>query len=280
MVARLAQETGVEIVGLDEPLEGTLIRQEAPRVGVYQSWRPEIDEGWTRLIFERFELPYDTLHDDDIRQGNLRQRFDVILLPQQRPADLLNGNPEKNKYKEPYPPEYVGGLGPVGAEALRAFAEAGGTIVALDSSSEFAIQHLYLPVKNAVAGVAEEDFYCPGSLLRVVIDTSHPIGYGMPRDGVALFMKSPVFEVSGPGAGEVDVPVSYPNVAQNLSGWILGSEKLAGKAAVVDVPVGAGRAVLIGFRPQFRAQARGTYKILFNAVLSAAQGKPEMLRID
>lgn len=280
MVGRLAQETGVDVVGLDATLETNLMRQQAPRVGVYQSWRSEIDEGWTRLIFERFELPYDTLHDDDIRQGQLHERFDVILLPQQKPDDLLNGNPEKNKYKEPYPPEYVGGLGQVGADALRAFVEAGGTLVALDSACDFAIQHLYLPVKNVVAGLKEEEFYCPGSLLRVLVDTNHPLGYGMPRDAVALFMRSPAFELSGPGSSDAKTPVYYPNVAPNLSGWMLGAEKLAGKAAVLDVPLGTGRVVLIGFRAQFRAQARGTYKILFNAVLSAGQSKPEMLRID
>ena len=89
-------------------------------------------------------------------QGSLRERFDTIVLPQQKPEDLLNGNPEKNQYKEPYPPEYVGGLGQLGVDALREFAEAGGTLVAIDSACEVAIKQLYLPVRNVVEGLPEE----------------------------------------------------------------------------------------------------------------------------
>jgi hypothetical protein len=276
LVARVAVETGVDIVGIDAPLAGVFDRQFMPRVGVYQSWRPSIDEGWTRLIFERYELPYDTLNDPDIRQGGLRERFDVILLPQQKPEDILNGNPEKNDYKEPYPPEYVGGLGRLGADALRAFVEQGGTLVAIDSACEFAVRQLGLPVRNVVAGLPEEQFYCPGSLLRLVVDNSHPLGYGLRRDEVALFMKSPAFELREDDDGTTIA--AYPLYEPNLSGWILGEEKIAGKGALVEVPVGEGRVVLIGFRAQFRAQARGTYKVLFNAILRAGQ-RPETIQL-
>jgi hypothetical protein len=266
----LAAEIGVDVVGLDEPLDATLARVQPPRVGVYQSWRPSIDEGWVRWIFEEYEQPYATLHDADIRQGALRERFDTIVLPQQKPEEILNGNPHKNDYKEPYPPEYVGGLGQLGVDALRDFVELGGTLVALDSACEFAIKHLYLPVRNVVEGLSEEEFYCPGSLLRLIFDDpSHPLAFGMRRHEVGLFMKSPVFEpLSRDGLADTRMRVvaSYPVYEPNLSGWILGSDKLAGKAAVLEVGLGAGRVVLIGFRAQFRAQARGTYRVLFNAL--------------
>jgi hypothetical protein len=272
----VAEEVGVDVVGLDAPVELQAWPFKLPRIGVYQSWRPTIDEGWVRWIFEEYDLPYTTLHDNDIRQGSLRDRFDTIVLPQQKPEDIVNGNPEKNDYKEPYPPGYVGGLGQLGIDALREFVESGGTLVAIDSACELAIKQLYLPVRNVVEGLSEEEFYCPGSLLRVLIDPKHPLGFGLRRNEVALFMKSPAFE---PGSGSGGTVVgSYPLYEPNLSGWILGSDKLAGKAALVEVPLGAGRVVLIGFRAQFRAQARGTYKVLFNAVLRGGQ-QPEGLRL-
>ncbi|MEX2314184.1 MAG: hypothetical protein WD628_00605, partial [Thermomicrobiales bacterium] len=275
-IRSIADVVGVDIHGIDAPFEADAWAFDQPRIGVYQSWRPTIDEGWARWIFEAYELPYTTLHDNDIRQGNLRERFDTILLPQQKPEDILNGNPEKNQYKEPYPPEYVGGLGQLGVDALREFVEAGGTLVAIDSACEFAIKQLYLPVRNVVEGLSEEEFYCPGSLLRVIITPSHPLGFGLRRNEVALFMKSPAFEL-GPGSNAT-IAGSYPLHEPNLSGWILGSDKLAGKGALVEVPLGAGRVVLIGFRAQFRAQARGTYKVLFNAVLRGGQ-QPETVRL-
>jgi hypothetical protein len=275
-IRTVANEVGIDVVGIDATLETDAVPFELPRIGVYQSWRPTIDEGWVRWIFEEYELPYTTLHDNDIRQGNLRERFDTLLLPQQKAEDILNGNPEKNQYKEPFPPDYVGGLGQLGVDALREFVEAGGTLVAIDSATEFAIKQLYLPVRNVVEGLSEEEFYCPGSLLRLIVDSKHPLGYGLRRNEVALFMKSPAFELGSGSNGMV--VASYPLYEPNLSGWILGSDKLAGKGALVEVPLGTGRVVLIGFRAQFRAQARGTYKVLFNAVLRTGR-QPESLRL-
>jgi hypothetical protein len=277
---QLAAENGVDVIGIDDVGGVAAFRQQLPRVGLYQSWRPSIDEGWTRWIFEEYGLPYETLHNVDIRQGGLRERFDTIVLPEQKPEDILNGNPDKNKYKEPYPPEYVGGLGRLGADALRAFVEQGGTLVALDCACDFAIKQLYLPVRNAVEGLNEEAFYCPGSLLRILVDTTSELGWGLRRNEVALFMKSPVFAVPEEQRGpRVAIAASYPLYEPNLSGWILGVEHLAGKAALVEVRLERGRVVLIGFRPQFRAQARGTYKVLFNAVLRGGQHEEEWLTL-
>jgi hypothetical protein len=275
-IRTVVSEVGVDAIGIDQPLETEAIPFESPKIGVYQSWRPTIDEGWVRWIFEEYRLPYTTLHDKDIRQGSLRERFDTILLPQQKAEDILKGNPEKNQYKEPFPPEYVGGLGQLGVDALREFVESGGTLVAIDSATEFAIKQLYLPVRNVAEGLSEEEFYCPGSLLRLLIDPKHPLGYGLRRNEVALFMKSPAFELGSGSNGSV--VASYPLHEPNLSGWILGSDKLAGKGALVEVPLGAGRVILIGFRAQFRAQARGTYKVLFNAALRTGR-QPEPLRL-
>jgi hypothetical protein len=269
LVEGLAPELGVDVIRLDSAPDSDSMTQRAPRIGIYTSWKPSIDEGWTRWIFEEYEFPYSRLYNPDIRQGDLRASYDTIVLPDQPAKDILEGMPEKNKYKEPYPPEYVGGLGPVGVEALTRFVEDGGTLVTLDSACEFAIKHLYLPVKNVVEGLDADTFYCPGSLLRLLVDGSHPLGFGLSRNEVGLFAESPAFELDGANSGTM--VARYPLHNPSVSGWILGEAKIAGKGALAEVPLGAGRVVLIGFRAQFRAQARGTYRVLFNAVMRGGQ---------
>ena len=278
LLTDLTRTTGLDVVGIDEPLTLSTVRQQRPRVGLYQSWKPAIDEGWCRWVFREYQLPAATLRDNDIRGGGLRDRFDVIVLPHQTAEELLNGNPEKNQYDEPYPPAWVGGLGGVGMDELQRFVEAGGTLVALDGSTEPVIDHFSLPVRNVLQGLERTDFYCPGSLLRVVMDTSHPLGWGLKRETTILFFNSPAFEVvSSPDQGRTIA--RYPAGANpNVSGWILGDQHLRAKSALVEVGLGHGRVVLVGFRPQFRAQARGTYKVLFNAILASAQ-QPDELRL-
>jgi hypothetical protein len=240
-----------------------------PVRAVYKSHVPSMDEGWTRWVLEKQGkcLFYSSLEDAEVRRGNLRAKYETIVIPDQSPRAILEGY-----RKGSMPEELTGGLGKEGVRALREFVEQGGTLVTLNAASDFAIEQLDLPVRDVTAGLRRTEFYCPGSILRTVLDTTHPLAKGMPRESVAWVEDSPVFEVkSDPLAlSRVRVVARYPESGTPLlSGWLLGAERLRGKAALVEVGLGRGRVYLFGFRPQYRAQSLATYPLLFNALAGA-----------
>jgi len=233
---------------------------EAPRVALYRSYVAPIDEGWTRWVFDTWKVPYVSVVDSVVRAGKLRDRFDVIVLPDQSPHELMDGLPRQ------YPAPYAGGLGPEGVEALRQFVTDGGTLVAINDASRFAVERLLLPVRNVLESVADDEFYAPGSIFRLELDPSDAIARGMPAQSVAWYENGPAFEVLDSSAARV--VGRYPADADKvlLSGWALHPERVAGRGALVDVKLGTGRVVLFGFRPQYRGQSIATYPLLFNSL--------------
>ncbi len=253
-----------------------------PKIGIYKSHIPSMDEGWTRFILDKgpcFEN--ENINNSEIIVNNFDQKipqfatlpdrlkpdsaknkkYRTIIFPDQSPNQILNG------YKEgSMPEEYTGGLGGRGVENLKKFVEDGGTLVFLNRSSDFAIEQFDLPVKDIAKDWKEKDFYIPGSILRTELDTSHPIAEGMPEQSIAWFEDSPVFESLD--NSRVKVIAKYPSNADEilLSGWALGKEKIAGKAALVEVSMGKGKIILFGFRPQYRGQSLATFPLLFNSI--------------
>ena len=136
----------------------------------------------------------------------------------------------------------------------------GGTLITLNSAAEFSIKNLNLGVENKVEGVNRRDFFIPGSLLQVINDNTHPIAYGYERDAVVFFRRSPVF-----AAYEGQGIVKYP-VHPLLSGWVSGEKYLVNQSAIVDVPFGKGKVILIGFPAQYRSQSHGSFRYLFNSI--------------
>ncbi len=230
-----------------------------PRVGLYQSWTANMDEGWTRWIFERYGVPYTTVRNSDIRAGNLRQRFDCLFFPQQSAGSILNG--VRNTL-----PEYAGGIGEEGVQSLKEFLDSGGTVVLMDEACGLA-RSLGLPIRNALSGVGRDRFYCPGSILRLNLDVEHPLGWGMEKENIAYFDQSWVLEFEPSLTKDVKIVATYGQGNLLLSGFLLGEELVAGKPAIAEVKVGKGRVVLFGFRTQFRAQPYATFKLLFNAMV-------------
>ena len=240
------------------------------RRAIYRSHSPSMDEGWTRWVLENQArcLYHTVVRDAQLREGNLRPRFDTIIIPDQAPRTILNGYRSGSM-----PPELTGGIGEQGVKALRQFVEEGGTLVLLNRASDFAIEQFKLPLRDVVAGLPRSDFYVPGSILRIEVDTKHPIAKGMPQESIAWAEESPAFEVVGSKeAGEVlpaqvRIIASYPKDKDPLlSGWLLGADRIKGKAALVEVMIGKGRMILFGFRPQYRAQSMATYPLFFNAI--------------
>jgi Zinc carboxypeptidase len=232
-----------------------------PRIGLYRSYVPSMDEGWTRWVFDTWKVPYTSVVDSVTRNGKLKDRLDVLVLPDEPPQDIAEGLPQQ-RYPQPYP----GGLGPDGIQSLRQFVTEGGTLVALNDASRFAIQALLLPVRNVLEGLPDQDFYAPGSIFRGEVDQSDPLAKGMPAETALWFESGPAFDVLD--STQVRVVVRYPDDPDDvlMSGWVRHPERVAGRAAMVDVRVGRGHVILFGFRPQYRGQSQATYPLFFNSL--------------
>jgi hypothetical protein len=231
------------------------------RVGLYRSWVANIDEGWTRWILENYGFAPVTLRNGDIQAGSLRDHFDAIILPDAKPETIRTGFGPGS-----VPGVYTGGIGEVGTSALREFVQSGGTLITFNNASLFAIDDLGLPVKNILAGVKDEDFFCSGCLLRVEVqDSGASAVWGLPHDPIVMFERGPAFETKEGFRGRI--LAAYPKEQSPLmSGYLLHPERIQGKAAAVEVQYGKGRVYLLGFRPQWRGQSHGTYRFFFNAI--------------
>jgi len=239
----------------------------ATRVGIYKPWQPSMDEGWTRLVLEDFEFPYESLDNAAVIAGDLGERLDVIIIPAQISLETL----VEGRDVEDTPEPYAGGIGDDGVEALREFVEGGGTLLTFERGDAVALEKFELPVQNALEDLGQQEFFYSASLVNIDVDTSSPLGWGMRPETAGFFGGGRAYEPSDWGAASESVSVVANYTADRrvlASGLMVGDERLAGKGAVLEVSMGKGRVVLYGFRVQHRAQTRGTFKLLFNALYS------------
>ncbi len=231
------------------------------RIGVYRPWTASMDMGWTRWLLDNFGFEYASLRDTDFRSGNLKDRFDVIVLASEWPGSIENGIEPGSA-----PPQYTGGLGELGSRNLNNFVEEGGTLVSLNRSSDYAIKALHLPVTNVVDKVSRAKFFTGGSIVQVNTNPSHPVMAGMMDKANVFVYNSPVFATADGFEGEV-LAKYQDNGSPLMSGYLVGESYMNGKAAALDVKHGKGHVLLFGFQPQWRGQPMGTYRTLFNALL-------------
>jgi hypothetical protein len=253
-------------------------------VALYKPWTASMDEGWTRWLFDTQGVPFTNVTDSLIKRGNLRAAYDVLIIPDMSLREAKDG-----LAKSSAPTQYAGGLGADGVKAIGEFVAAGGVLMTFDRGSELALDAVPgLPVRRispqsrapARDGRARDDstgapaganIVAPGSILRTISAQGHRLTMGMPDTVPVYFTNSTAFDVAQDA--RVEVPLRYPASASNIlmSGYLAGGEALAGKAAAVDITVGAGRVVMFGFRPQYRGQSWGTFKLLYNAILTSAE---------
>jgi hypothetical protein len=266
---------GFEAVAVDDPVEAPLsdpislpdfnfrlpdrlAGSEAPRVALYKSWQEPMEAGWQRWVFDQHALPYDTLHDADIRSGALGS-YDVLIMQSQSARSIVDGfRPGQ------VPDAYAGGLGDRGSDEVRAFVRNGGRLVAIEESTDYVADLFDLAIRNETARWADSDFYVPGSILRLELEPDSELTEGMPPEVASWYWQtSRAFEIADP---RVRVAARYGSGDPLLSGWAIGGERLAGKPAILEVELGNGSAVLFGFQPNYRAQTMATWPLLFNAM--------------
>jgi len=267
-VRSIAQSLSLPLAAAQGPLNVAAYKLKPLRLALFNPWGGNMDEGWTKLMLEKFDFPYEEIRPADVRSGNFKGRFDVIVFADQAPDSIVKGISADR-----IQPEYAGGINQEGLDHLREFVRNGGSVIALGNASELFIKSWGLPLVDVVAGLKTTDFFCPGSIVAVHVDPTHPAGYGMPDDVSAFFARSSAFETQpsnfAPG-GQVRTIVKYAGDHVLQSGWILGESHLYDRAAAVDVSMEKGHVILFGFRVQNRAQPHATFKLFFNSLYYGA----------
>ena len=238
------------------------------RVGIYQGWTGNMDEGWTRYIFDTFNVPYTSVRDADMRKGALSSKFDALIFTSQAATQIIHGNGVGTM-----PQDYTGGITEAGVKNLKEFVNNGGMLICFDNACDMAIKEFNLPLKNTLEGVRSSEFYCPGSIVALDVDNKNPIASTLPASVPAYFINSSAYTATS--EANVRVIARYAKDNLLLSGWLLGEDKLSGQIALAEVNVGKGRIVLFGFRPQHRGQAWATLPFIWNALSTAANNTSE-----
>jgi len=254
-----------------------------PRIALVQSCFHDVDAGWTRYIFDDYNIPYQVLTPGDFENIDLESTCDVLVFPSEDPDVLMTG-----KYKSgdgtystsTYPPEFTKGIGEKGFDNILKFLNNGGLIVSWGESTglfigplkikhtEENIEEFSLPVQDISKSLIGKGLYCPGSLVRIQLKTDHPLTLGMEKEIGVFYRGRPVFRTHEPYF-DMDRRIigTFPEKDILKSGYIENGEFLANKSAMVWVRKGKGQLVLFAFNPQFRASTTVSYKLLFNALL-------------
>ena len=270
---KMIEDLHLQISSVNDIDQNILKEIKKVKVGLYCPYTANMDEGWTRLLLENYDFDFVQVFNKDIKEKNLKERYDVIIIPDMDPEAIKTGKygGDYKRYNRPKPKEYEGGIEKEGVENLKQFIEKdGGRLIVFGNACNFAIDDLELRVNNSLKNVKKNDFYCPGSLISLLVDNSNPIGYGLENEIIGYQDNNIAFETSTPfGQFDRNIVVRYPDKDVLKSGFLLGEDNLLRKAAVVDVKQKAGHVMLMGIKVQNRHQTFGTFKLLFNSIHSA-----------
>ncbi|HEX8246413.1 MAG TPA: M14 metallopeptidase family protein [Longimicrobium sp.] len=292
-IARLGRTLGVAFEPVHSAGDVRGARRLRPlRIGLWDRYGGSMPSGWTRWIFEQFRFPYQVVYAPELDAGNLNAKYDVLVFVDggipaaDRQGGGGGGGGGFGGMPDPanVPAEFRNQVGTVTVARtvpqLRSFLENGGTIVTIGGSTSLA-RHLGLPVFDALTERAadgterhlpNEKFYIPGSILRVAVDPSQPAAWGMEDHADVMFDESPVFRLGDDAAAKGVRRIAWYDSERPLrSGWAWGQQHLANNVAAAQADVGRGRLFLFGPEITFRAQPHGTFKLLFNALYSAAE---------
>lgn len=256
---------------------------ENPRIALVETYMHDMDAGWTRYVFDTYNVNYQVLKPHEFEGAKLEDNFDVIVFPSNNKSILMAGkySSEGGSYSPSnYPPEYAKGMGKDGLNELMKFIDGGGIIVSWERSTELfegtlsikrdkeEKEDFALPFRNIGQNLIKDGLYCPGSLVKIQLKKDHPLTYGMPSELGVFFRGTPVFRTSIPRF-DMDRRVigKFPERGIFMSGYVENEELLKNKSAMIWMKKGKGQFVLFGFNPQFRASTNGTFKLLFNSIL-------------
>lgn len=255
---------------------------EMPRIALVETNFHDMDAGWTRFVFDSYDLPFEVVRPGDFEKTDFRGKYDVVVFPDNDKSILMKGKyeDENRYYSSSYPPEYVSGIGEKGIEKLMSFLDGGGRIISWGRSVGLFINGLKikrgkeeteefdLPVRDLSDGLVKDGLYCPGSLVRISLLEGHPLTMGMQGGAGVFFRGRPVFRTSLPRF-DMDrrVIAKFPEKDILLSGYAEKIESVSDRTAMVWLRKGNGQLVLFAFGPQFRASTAGSYKLLFNSIL-------------
>ena len=245
-----------------------------PRIGLFRPWSGSMDEGWTRWLLEQYGFEYATLRPADFK-APLAGRVDAVILADDARLPIegaASGRGGRGAGRE-VRPEYAERLNAADLAAFEQFVRGGGTLICVNNASPFAIQQFKLPVRNVVAGLRSDDFFMHGTIVEVLPDPAQQTMAGLEEKTAVFADNSPVFETLDGFKGRV-LARYQSSGSPLLSGYLIGDQHLHGKAAALDVEVDRGRVILLGFRPNWRGQPFGSFKVLFNAALSSSTGAP------
>jgi hypothetical protein len=277
-VTAIAADLGLPIEPVSSPPPGLGDQLRPVRIGLWDRYGGSMPSGWTRWILEQFEFPLTVVYPSRLDAGNLREQFDVLIFVTGA-IPARESTAESSPARETVPAEYQDRLGSLTiartVPQLKAFLEAGGTILTIGSSTSLST-HLGLPVTNPLVEqladgttrpLPRDKYYIPGSILEAAVDSTHPLAYGLESRVDLVFDNSPVFRLLPEAARAGIRPVIWFATSRPLrSGWAWGEHYLAGQVAVAEAPVGNGRLLLYGPEIAFRAQPHATFKLLFNGI--------------